>query len=53
MKKLIDVTKEMKIILGVEAVKKGFDGLKAYIEHILEEKVKELKNENNSNIGAQ
>ena len=53
MKKLIDVNQEMKVILGVEAVKKGFDGLKAYIEWILKEKVKELKNESNSNIGAQ
>jgi hypothetical protein len=42
-RKIIDVPLWVKKELSIEAIKKGYDGLKAYIEDILIQKAKELK----------
>jgi hypothetical protein len=43
-RKLIDIPNWVKKELSIEAVKLNYDGLKAYLESILKEKAKELKN---------
>ena len=42
-RKLIDISEETKKELSIEAIRLGFDGLKPYIEALLEKKVKDIK----------
>ena len=42
-RKIIDLPIWVKKELAIEAIKQGFDGLKPFIEHILNLKAKELK----------
>jgi len=46
-RKLIDIPKWVKQELQIEAIKRNYDGLKPYLEYILKEKARELKNSNN------
>lgn len=42
-RKLIDLTEETKKQLHLEAIRLGFDGLKPYIEALLDAKAKEIE----------